>query len=292
MTTDLPNREEYIEQAYFFRVFRERLADKIPAQEILETVHEEILATTRLPMAIEFLKGEILLNGRMSDGMQRLGHYFCPFQSFVMSRAEDDKSKFDQTTALLVLEREAEYRSNSPTPSGLFIYQFECLARNRLGYHDGMQAIADDPIYDEEWAAWVLNLRRHLGARDLAEIIYTASGYRPGRRTVSEQSSEEGGNKLALFDEKSGRIARANSGRDPLYMFAALQRQLGYPTVPKPARRSAAPVIHPVLEQRLKHLETRLKLLEAENKGGIDLSEFYKRLGGDIATDDSEPDSE
>ena len=36
-----------------------------------------------------------------------------------------------------------------------------------------------------------------------------------------------------LFGEKEGKIARASRGRDPLYLFAALQRQLGYPEVPR-----------------------------------------------------------
>ena len=33
MATPLLDREEYIEQAYFFRVFRERLAESLPTQE-------------------------------------------------------------------------------------------------------------------------------------------------------------------------------------------------------------------------------------------------------------------
>src|SRR5690606_38381616 len=128
------HREEYIEQAYFFRVYRERLSDNVASQEILASIHEEILATTKLPMAIEFLRGEILLTGRICDGMSRLSHYFTPFQAFVMAQAEADRSRFDQTIALAILEREAKYRAESPTPAGLFIFQFECVARNRLGY--------------------------------------------------------------------------------------------------------------------------------------------------------------
>ncbi len=42
-------REEYIEQAYFFRAYRERIEEGIPAQQVLSAIHEEILATTRLP---------------------------------------------------------------------------------------------------------------------------------------------------------------------------------------------------------------------------------------------------
>ena len=56
MRPPILDREEYIEQAYFFRVYRERLLENVPSQEILQTIQEEILATTRLPMAIDFLR--------------------------------------------------------------------------------------------------------------------------------------------------------------------------------------------------------------------------------------------
>ena len=102
------DREESIEQAYFFRMYRERLDENMPSQEILQNVREEVLATTKLPLALDFLHGEILLTGKISDGMSRLAHYFRPFQTYVMSRAEDDKSRFDQKTALQVLQRESE----------------------------------------------------------------------------------------------------------------------------------------------------------------------------------------
>ena len=122
MSEPFLSREEYIEQAYFFRTYRERLEENLPSQEILSDIHEEILATAKLPLAIEFLKGEMVLNGRICDGMARLPHYFTPFQTFVMSRAESDKSKFDTRIALQVLQREAEYFfSESPTASGLFV---------------------------------------------------------------------------------------------------------------------------------------------------------------------------
>ena len=95
------DREEYIEQTYCFRTFRERLDDNTPAQEILRSLSEELLATTNLPKAVDFLRGEILHAGRISPGMDRLSHYFTPFQTFVMSRAEEERSRFDQKTALL-----------------------------------------------------------------------------------------------------------------------------------------------------------------------------------------------
>src|SRR5215207_5982667 len=52
------DREEYIEQAYFFHAFRERVLDGMPAQEVLARIGEELLSTTRLPMAIWYLTSE------------------------------------------------------------------------------------------------------------------------------------------------------------------------------------------------------------------------------------------
>ncbi len=145
-------REEYIEQAYFFRAYRERLEDDTPSQEILLALREEILATTSLPMAIDILRGEVLLKGRLSTAMSVLSHYFTPFQTFVLKCSEEDLARFDQRTALMVLEREAQYRTEERySPAGLFIYQFECLSRNRLGYADGLRAVAADPAYSEDW---------------------------------------------------------------------------------------------------------------------------------------------
>src|SRR5580704_7952953 len=162
MIDGILDREEYIEQAYCFRAFRERLQDNVPSQEILAGLSEELLNTTNLPKAIDFLRGEILHTGRISPGMARLGHYFTAFQTFVMSRAEEERSRFDQKTALQALERLAEYLSGNPVPAGLFIYQFECIARNRLGYDRGMKAIADDPCYDEAWRDWIMKVRLRL----------------------------------------------------------------------------------------------------------------------------------
>ena len=48
---------------------------------------------------------------------------------------------------------------------------------------------------------------------------------------------------LILFSEKEGKMARANRGREPLHLFAALERQIGYPRdpqAPTPRRPDAA----------------------------------------------------
>jgi hypothetical protein len=77
-----------------------------------------------------------------------------------------------------------------------------------------------------------------------------------------------------LFGEKEGRIARANRGRDPLYLFAALQRQLGYPVVPRPRPRDDPAAKFEALQVKLRELEMRLKLVEGEVRGQVDLSQF------------------
>src|SRR5260221_13688238 len=111
MTTPVVlDREEYIEQAYFFRVLRERMASNMAAQEILELIDQEILATTRLPLAIQFLATEIKHSGLLSSGFERIAHYFTAFQAFIIRKTEEEGVRFNIDTALTVLEREALYR--------------------------------------------------------------------------------------------------------------------------------------------------------------------------------------
>ena len=73
MSAELLEREEYVEQAYFFRAYRERLEDSVPSQEILSQLREELLSSTRLPVALEVLEGELLLRGQLVDGMHGSG---------------------------------------------------------------------------------------------------------------------------------------------------------------------------------------------------------------------------
>jgi len=270
----LLEREEYIEQAYFFRVYRERLNENAPAQDILASVREELLSTTKLPLAIEFLRGEIVLTGRVSDGMRRLSHYFTSFQAYIMSRAEEDRAKFDQRIALEVLQREAEYRAGTLTPAGLFVFQFECLSRNRLGYDRGMEAMADDPMYDEAWRAWIRKTRFRLGAVEFNELIYYSSEQWLLDRRRQLQDPEYQATQPILFGFKEGRIAGANRGKDPLYMFAALQRHLGYPQIPQPKPPRGVERLIPEMQAQIVNLEKRLHLLEGELKGNLDLSDY------------------
>ena len=78
---------------------------------------------------------------------------------------------------------------------------------------------------------------------------------------------------------------RFNGGRDPLYLFAALQRQLGYPQVPRYTQRDDLATKFDAIQQKLKELEMRLRLAEGELRGSIDLSQFGKP---DILKDDED----
>ena len=206
------DREEYIEQAYFFKTFLERLDEDLPSQEILMSIKEEILATTKLPLALDVLRGEMLLKGRLCEGMALLKHYFAPFQTFVMKQSEEDRTKFDQRVALQILEREARYRGENGKPAGLFVYQFECLSRNRLGYDRGMTAIAEDPVYDADWREWILKARLQLGTVEFADLIYFRSEYYLEERRKLVDPNEVA-NAPLLFSRQEGRIAKANRAK-------------------------------------------------------------------------------
>jgi hypothetical protein len=268
------DREEYVEQAYFFRAFRERLADNLAAQDILVRVHEELLSSTRLPYAVQFLAAEMKHSGLMANGFAKLPHYFTAFQAFVIRQAEEEKRRFPIATALLVLEREAGYRAASPTKPSLFVYQFETIARNRLGYLDGFTAMIADPLYDVVWRDFLRALTRQVGDVDFSDVIYLRSEF-----YVQEERRLNPAFVPSLppiFGEKEGKIAKASRARDPLYLFAALQRQLGYPEVPRFKQQTDERTKMDALERKLRELETRLKLAESELRGSIDLSQFGK----------------
>lgn len=275
MPSTVLDREEYVEQAYLFRVLRERIAQNMAAQQVLEGVDQEILATTRLPFAIQFLATELKHSGLLSSGFQLLPHYFSPFQAFVVRQTEHESLRFGLETGLLILEREARYRAENPTRPGLFVFQFEALCRNRLGYDEGLQAMAADPFYDGPWRDYLGLVRRQVGVVDFADLVYVRSTL-----YVTDQRKRDPAYESPvppLFGEKEGKIAWANRGRDPLYLFAALQRQLGYPEVPRPRPADDTAAKFLAVEARLKELEMRLKVLDGEVRGQLDLSQFMNK---------------
>lgn len=261
------DREEYVEQAYFFQTLRERMQQDMSTQDLLEAIRQEVLTTTMLPFALDFMASELRLTGGFATAMARLPHYFTSFQTYVVGEAEKAEGRFDFRIALEILQREVEYRATGASPQGIFLFQFEALCRNRLGYDRGLEAMAGDPIYDDQWREWILTARRQIGLIDFADMIYVRSElYRKSRKKAE---------KPILFGEKEGRIALANRRKDPLYLFSALQRHLSYPVVPRPRPEDMQRYILPTLQRRVDRMDARIKLLEEELRGGINLSRFY-----------------
>lgn len=267
-------REEFVEQAYLFRILSERIHQDITLQDLLEQCRFEVLATTKLPLAIGFLLTELKHSGIMAPGMKRLQHYFTPFQTFVIEQSEQDVGQFDFQSALRVLRYEAEYRSNTDSMQGMFFYQFEVLCRNRLNYDRGLKAMSLDPIYSKDWHDWLLIVRKQLGIVDIADLIYGRSedfvAYR--KRHLGEDAEAD---YPILFGEREGKIAFANRRKEPLFLFAAMQRHLGYPAVPRREVRDTAIEMIPQMHRRIERLETRLKFMEDEQRQGIDITKFY-----------------
>lgn len=266
-------REEYVEQAYFFRALGERLEANSSLQDLLRSLRDELLATTNLPKALDFAASEIKLSGSLSRALQQLPHYFTPFQTFVVSESERDDGRFDFRTALQVLQREAELRAEKASPAATFVYEFEAIARNRLGYDKGLDAVAGDSLFDADWKEWIQTVRRQIGLVDFADLIYVRSQHYRNQR-LAKGLDVDGPEKPILFGEKEGRIALAHRRKDPLLLFAALQRHLNYPMVPRPPRAEEHKNVLPLLLRRVERLEQRLKLVEEEHRGGIDLSKF------------------
>ena len=267
-------REEYVEQAYFFRTLGERLPKNMPLQELLRQTREEILASTNLPHAIDFLRTELEHAGVLGSAMARLSHYFTPFQTYVVQEAENERGRFDLRIALQILRSEAEYRAKGMSPQGLFLFHFEVLSRNRLRYDKGLAAVAGDPLYDQNWREWILFVRHQIGFIDLADLLYMRSEHCAKRRAALRGGPVEP-EKPVLFGEKEGKIALANRGKEPLYLFAALQRHLGYPEVPRPKPQDDTVEVLPLVLRRLERIEARMKIMEEEQRGGLDLTKFY-----------------
>ena len=272
-------REEYIEQAYLFKGLNNRLDATDPVQTVMKHLRDEILATTKLPMAIDFILAELSHVGLMATAMQRLGHYFAPFQAFVIAAGEEEVGRFDMRTAFAILEYEARFRAEDVTPVSLFLYQFESICENHLDYDYGLSAMAKDPIYDTVWHDWILAARRKIGMVGLADLIYVHSEYYAQQQERMERSSGEEARlaDVVMFGEREGRIALANRKKDPKYLFSALQRQIGYPKAPRPQKADPSADLIPKMVRQLERFESRLKMLEDEGRAGsIDLNQFYK----------------
>ena len=264
---EILEREEYVEQAYFYRTLNERMQQGMSTQELLYAIRQELLSTSRLPMALDFMRTELKHTGGFGTAMAHMSHYFTTFQTFVITEAERQEGRFDFRIALKILEREAQYRSEDPSRQGIFFYQFETLCRNRLGYDAGLAAMAGDPIYNEHWSEWILAVRKQIGLIDFADMIFGRSQHYKNLNPESELA--------VLFGEKEGKIAQANRKKDPVYLFSALARHLGYPGIPRPKPPNEEENAIPKLLRTVERLEMRIKLLEEELRGGINIAKFF-----------------
>ncbi len=269
------DREEYVEQAHLFQLLHEQAGGQFPIQELLEQLRHEILATTRLPMAMQYLLTEVKHSGLLGPAMHQLAHYFTPFQTYLIDQSELDSGRFMMNTALHIMAAESRYRLEGATPAGMFFFQFEALCRNRLSYDRGLSAISGDPIYDNQWSKWILGLRAEIGLVDFADLLFLASEDYRNRLTAASKPIE--GKGPFLFGEKEGRIAFANRRKEPLYLFSALQRHLGYPEVPKPKPVDATQEIIPQMARRIERLEARIQLMEEERRATLDITKFYEK---------------
>ena len=271
---------EYIEQGYLFELLRERQADGLPMQELLAQIRYELLTTTKLPMAIDYLLMELKHSGLMSPAMYQLSHYFTPFQSYLIFQSEEETGRFTMQAALQILEKEAKYRSQDASPQGLFFYHFEVLCRNRLNYDKGLTSISGDPAFDTDWKKWILMLRAQIGLVEMADLLFLASEEYEARLLAAGESTE--GKGPFLFGRREGRIAFGNRKKEPLFLFSAMQRHLGYPKVPRRQHEDKNRDRIPQMARRIERLESRIKFLEEEQRGGIDLTNFYERKKGNM----------
>src|SRR4029077_1908020 len=137
---------------------------------------------------------------------------------------------------------------------------------------EGLVCLQADPFYDNDWKAFLGMVHRQIGVVDFADLVYLRS-----HLYVVDMRRHDPGYEppvVPLFGEKEGKIAKASRGRDPLFLFAALQRQLGYPEVPRPRPRDDSSVRVETMTAKMRELEARLKLLEGEVRGNVDLSQF------------------
>jgi len=269
------DHEEYIEQSHLFELLHEQAGGDFPIQDLLEQLRHEVLATTRLPMAMEYLLTEVKHSGLLGPAMHQLAHYFTSFQAYLIDQSELDTGRFMMNTALKVMAAEAKYRVDGASPAGMFFFQFEVLCRNRLSYDRGLTAMSGDSIYDERWSKWILGLRAQIGLVDFADLVFLVSeDYRNKLQAAGKSTDDKG---PFLFGEKEGRIALANRRKDPLYLFSALQRHLGYPKVPKPEAADESQDLIPQMARRIERLEARIQLMEEERRASLDITKFYEQ---------------
>lgn len=280
MNRPLPS-DEYIEQAHLFDSLAKQVMLELelqqPLQVLLQWLKQEVLATTKLPMAIDYMISEIKHVGTIGTAFQKLSHYFSSFQTYLINEAESERGRFDIWQAFRILQQDAKLRATGASQNAMFFFQFETLCRNRLSYDHGIEAMSRDFFYDATWSAWILSVRHKIGLVDLTDLVYVHSQHYVENESRRLQADIDPPEPL-LFSDKEGRIAMANRHKEPLYFFSSLQRHLGIPATPLAPKPSESSRVLPKVVRDVERLEVRIRLLEEEQKQkGIDLSQFYEK---------------
>lgn len=129
-------------------------------------------------------------------------------------------------------------------------------------------------MFNADWREWIKIVSRQAGLVDFADLLFVRSEHYVARkRRIDPDYQAE---RPVLFGDREGKIALANRRKDPRYLFSALQRQLGYPEAPRPERPDESRELVPNLLRRVELLETRLRMLEEEQRQGVvDLTKLY-----------------
>ena len=99
------------------------------------------------------------------------------------------------------------------SPAALFVYQFEVMCRNRLGYDEGLDCMAADSLYSDDWRAYLQVVRHQVGLVDFADLIYLRSEF-----YVQEQKR-----RLRTTNRRSRRSLARRKGRSPAPTVAVIR---------------------------------------------------------------------
>src|SRR5262249_22518596 len=135
-------------------------------------------------------------------------------------------------------------------------------------------------FYDEVWRAFLALGGKQAGTVGVADLVYLRSGVYVREQRLGGPPHDPPLPPVVWGEE--GENGKANPRPGPLYPVGAAQRQLNYPEVPRarPPDDLSNKVL--TLQAKFRELEMRLKLVEGELRGQVDLSEFGKPeiLGG------------
>ena len=197
--------------------------------------------------------------------MRKLAHYFTSFQTYVVAEGEDERGRFDLHVAFEILRYDAEYRAAGASRPGAFLYQFECLCRNRLRYEKGLDAMALDPIYDEDWRKWLETVRRQIGIVDVADLIYVRSQYYADERI--RRYGELDSQRADPVRREGGQDRLGQSPQGPALPVRRLATPSGLPAVPRPKPVDETLQLVPQLLRRMERLETRTETARRRTAG-------------------------